>query len=440
METLDISYNNIGDSGIIHLSETIRNNKLPALKHLILKEVDATHISLEKLFNSISVGAVLETIDISGNTLIPNNKKMNKKGGGKSLKKKLLNYTPNMKSLMGVVNGQLKIGQKLFEKNKKDFLLGMGGVPGQKNLKRNYEKKNKIKLLKFNNKILGNKGLKRGKSSNKDNDVKIKVKSIKTNKINKYDTTNKNKNELKKSPIITKKSKILKNKSKLTSPIITTMIISEDKLIEKSRARVLNSLVHTISVATNLKKIKLAKTGFTNFSSVLLINIFKKKIMLSKNKKLNDDSLIIEKEISVEIHDDISDNEKIDNFENSSTDVENIVPTSPYFKIPKEPDLIISLENENKTNVSIDSSFQPFVSKIILESNLSNPDDSNDNNSCNDDSDNNKNVNLGRSNDINNHKYKNIELINKRNIIVDLSLNDMSESSIYDVATMMNSI
>jgi hypothetical protein len=66
IESLDISYNHIGDSGIIHLAEMIKNNKLPFLKHLILKEVDASYTSLEKLFNSLSIGTLLETIDISG--------------------------------------------------------------------------------------------------------------------------------------------------------------------------------------------------------------------------------------------------------------------------------------------------------------------------------------------------------------------------------------
>jgi hypothetical protein len=287
---------------------------------------------------------------------------------------------------MGAVNGHLKSGKKIFENNKKQFLLGLEKKP------KNYSKNNSKLLLK--NKVIGNKSVKKFGESKKHNEKPIKIDKNVNIKI-------KNNNVLKESSIKIKKG----TKSKST---VRNVIISEDKKIEKSRAKVLHSLIHVITVAKNLKRIILAKVGFSDFSSVLLINIFNKKKQLNKDKTIVDNKDIKE----VKIIDDINVKEK-NISENYSGDMEDLVPESSYFKIPKVPDLITSLENNSKINISVDN-FQPLIPEINMQNS----------------------ENLGDIKKI--CENENIKI--DRNIMVNLSLNNLSKSCIDNLVDMINSI
>jgi hypothetical protein len=292
-----------------------------------------------------------------------------------------------MKTIMGAVNGHLKSGKKIFENNKKQFLLGL-----DKKSKKNYGGKNNKLLLK--NKVIGKKSGKTSEASKISNKKSLKI--DKNAHIN-----NKNSKVLKKSSIKTK------NGSKLIrKPTVKNIIISEDRKIEKSRARVLHSLIHAITVAKNLKHIILAKVGFSDFSTVLLVNMYNKKIQLNEMKQIIDDKVIKEVKI-VDIHD-IDTKENIS--ENNNDDIEELVPTSPYFKLPKVPDLIISLENKSEINISVDDNIQPLISEIISK------------NSENLDINENENIKIDR------------------NISVNLSLNNLSKSCLDNLVGMINSI
>jgi len=91
VETLDLSYNNLGDDGVFNLAKAFEANQLPRLKHLILKEVGAGPASLQKLFESFQHGIDIESLDISGNSFAAKPRKKGKKS-----------YYPNSKMLQSV--------------------------------------------------------------------------------------------------------------------------------------------------------------------------------------------------------------------------------------------------------------------------------------------------------------------------------------------------
>lgn len=299
----------------------------------------------------------------------------------------MLNYTPNMKTIMGAVNGHLKSGQKIFENNKKQFLLGL-----EKKSKKNYGGKNSKLLLK--NKIIGKKTVKLSEAS--------KILNKKPKKIDKNaHVNNKSSKVLKKSSIKTKTgSKFIRK------PSVRNIIISEDRKVKKSRSRVLYSLTHAITVAKHLKHIILAKVGFSDFSSVLLLNMYSKNIQLNKMKHFIDDKVIKVFKI-VDIHD-VDTKENIS--ENNNDDIEELVQASPYLKIPKVPDLIISLENKSEITTSVDDNIRPLISEKISK------------NSENLDINENENIKINR------------------NISVNLSLNNLSKSCLDNLIGMINSI
>jgi len=74
LESIDLSYNEIGDDGVFSLAKAFETNQLPNLKHLVLREINAGPISLLKLLKSFQLGNQLEYLDISGNALFAKSK------------------------------------------------------------------------------------------------------------------------------------------------------------------------------------------------------------------------------------------------------------------------------------------------------------------------------------------------------------------------------
>lgn len=72
LEHIDLSYNALGDIGVLHLAKAFEANQLPKLKHLIMRDINAGHTSIIKLLRSLQQDNQLETLDISGNAIFTN--------------------------------------------------------------------------------------------------------------------------------------------------------------------------------------------------------------------------------------------------------------------------------------------------------------------------------------------------------------------------------
>lgn len=78
VESLDLSYNDIGDHGCLSLSRSIENNQFPSLKRLVLREIGTSSSVMHKLLESFQSDTILESIDLSGNSFSPVKKKIKK--------------------------------------------------------------------------------------------------------------------------------------------------------------------------------------------------------------------------------------------------------------------------------------------------------------------------------------------------------------------------
>ena len=104
--SLDLSYNKLDSISIINLSKALQLNQLPNLKNLILREVGGNYESIEILLNSIQQDSLIETLDISGNS-IELNKNKNIKKSSSSLTKdmtKMLTTLTTSKGLKDMSN------------------------------------------------------------------------------------------------------------------------------------------------------------------------------------------------------------------------------------------------------------------------------------------------------------------------------------------------
>ena len=104
--SLDLSYNKLDNISIINLSKALQLNQLPNLKNLILREVGGNYESIEILLNSIQQDSLIETLDISGNS-IELNKNKNIKKSSSSLTKdmtKMLTTLTTSKGLKDMSN------------------------------------------------------------------------------------------------------------------------------------------------------------------------------------------------------------------------------------------------------------------------------------------------------------------------------------------------
>jgi hypothetical protein len=154
IRSIDLSYNKLGDSGLINLARAIETNQLPALRHLLLREVGAGAHSIERLLNSIQNGSLLETLDISGNVLFPSRSKKDKSGySPKSIKKKLMQLTGELtpqissavKSFSGALSTHLNSATVLLEERKTALLALTQAPPKAYNTKGRKGRKEKGK-------------------------------------------------------------------------------------------------------------------------------------------------------------------------------------------------------------------------------------------------------------------------------------------------------
>ena len=344
-------------------------------------QVDATAVSLEKLFHSFSYGSLLEVIDVSGNTLIPSNKAKKIKVGysPKNLQKKLLSYTPQIKnaltSFSTVLSSHMKtageMAGELLEKKKN--VISVKNMKNSKNDKNNKNGKNKktgknIKTDKKNVKIdISTRkkmlGAKKGKKLDTSFDLNEEKKKIKSKKI-----LNKKKSIPVNGVENSKNSKKSKQMGKSGMTVLTkNIILSEDKLFERSRLKVIRAVLHTVKMARNLKRISLVKVGLSDFSVALFRQELDKKEkmnMLGKNK-----GLVGERGTSADSGgNEGKENEKkmrknsIDkklgksnkNYKYSKNDLTNI-SLSPLVEIPTAPELIMELNDGIESEKDVDS-------------------------------------------------------------------------------------
>jgi hypothetical protein len=310
---------------------------------LFFIQVSATAISLEKLFHSLPYGSSLETIEISGNDLMPSNKQKKEKIGysPKNLKKKLLSYSPvfssAMKSISVAVSAQLQtVGDML------DTKKSMSGMELSKGKQNNKKKSKMIPKSNTKRKLL--------KKSSKNNLESVGKKILKK-KIMKKKLSQKNEPEKTVDDGMSEK----KSKRRLSTTITKNIILSEDKLLEKSRMKVVRGLLHALKMARNLKKIGLVKVGLTDFSCVLLKKEFARKQIITKNTE--EKGKIVSNENPIIFANKMKAMRK--KFEKSSSALDSPkVSLSPQMSIPSEPELIMNLDTASysQNEADIDSS------------------------------------------------------------------------------------
>jgi hypothetical protein len=314
---------------------------------LSLIQVLATAISLEKLFHSLPYGSSLETIEISGNDLMPSNKQKKEKIGysPKNLKKKLLSYSPvfssAMKSISVAVSAQLQtVGDML---DTKKSMSGMELSKGKQNNKKKSKLKSKI-ISKSNTK-------KKNLSKCSKNNLESVGKKILKKKIMKKKLSQKIEPKTTVDDGMSEK----KSKRRLSTTITKNIILSEDKLLEKSRMKVVRGLLHALKMARNLKKIGLVKVGLTDFSCVLLKKEFARKQIITKNTE--EKGKILSNENPIIFANKMKAMRK--KFEKSSSALDSPkVSLSPQMSIPSEPELITNLDTASysQNEADIDSS------------------------------------------------------------------------------------
>lgn len=279
---------------------------------------------------------------------MPSNKQKKEKIGysPKNLKKKLLSYSPvfssAIKSISVAVSAQLQsVGDMLDTKKISSIELSKK----KENKKKNFKSKIAVKSK-------SNKKRKLLKKSVKDNSEPVIKEKILKKKIE-------NKKLLKKTlseapsdfPVAEKKSK-----RRLSTTITKDIILSEDKLLEKSRMKVVRGLLHALKMTRNLKKIGLVKVGLTDFSCLLLKKEFNRKQIVNKvtvekvatNK--NENPVIFANKM----------NAMRKKFEKNSSGSESPkISISPQMSIPSEPELITNLDSisfSSQNEADIDSS------------------------------------------------------------------------------------
>lgn len=297
-------------------------------------------MSLEKLLHSFSYDTVLESIDISGNDLMPTNNKKKLKTGysPKNFKKKLLSYQPQftsaVKSVTGILSTHMQTASDMFDstKMKKKYGVKIDRITNNKIEKivigknpQNKLKKKLNKKVKEARKKVGKKEMKKISSINE----KVKRKEIET------------------------KSK----KSNLSTPMVKDMILSEDRIIEKLRMKVIYGLLHTLKVAKNLKKIGLIKVGLNDFNCVLLKKEFDKREKEKYDEKKKERENINLNKSNKDMKS--SELKKQIELKKTQKNDENYKSFSPQISIPSEPELITNLENISFTkqdDIDLDSS------------------------------------------------------------------------------------
>lgn len=338
---------------------------------------------------------------------MPTNKQKKIKTGysPKNFKKKLLSYQPQfsnaMKSVSGILSSHMQTASEMFDtsSNKKKYGLKIDNITNDK-----FEKKG------------------RGKISSK----KSSKKNSEITKIGK-------KKEMKNLPSINEKIKMLENeikskKSSLTTPMIKDMILSEDKMIEKLRQKVIWGLLHTLKVARNLKKIGLIKVGLNDFNCVLLKKEFDKREKEKKDEKKKEIDNIIQNKSNIEIKfEKLKKQIEVKKLRKSN---ENYKSLSPQISIPSEPELITNLENLSFTKQDekdLDSSiyhhlrYEDVGEKKEIQFSSTTI----------------KNENESKDENENGSFTSSLKELRIREIVVTYSLNELSQKSLSDITEIV---
>jgi len=272
--SLDISYNpHLGEAGALALARAFETNQLPCLKHLVLRETGAGPASLEKLLKAISTGSAscLETLDFSGNTLVPSAKKAkSSKDPKKKMKEMVANLAPQFNEAMQTLSNTLvssnKMGMKLLSDLGKGIEKSMSKPPKAYSL----GKKKGTKLLKapLEVKVEEMKRRKRkggGKKQLREEKMAVDAKEVQEEKGKKA--------KKKKSP------KLAKNG--------TVEVNQEAKELAKTRRRTLRSLISAVAMSHKLKFLGLAKVGLNPSACSELKQLAHKKIAAAAATTIN---------------------------------------------------------------------------------------------------------------------------------------------------------
>jgi hypothetical protein len=338
-------------------------------------------------------------------------KKIKKGYSPKNFKKKLLSYQPQfsnaMKSVSGILSSHMQTASEMFDtsSNKKKYSLKIDKITNEKSAKKG---KGKISVKKILVK----------KSSNKNSEITKKGK----------------KKEMKNLPSInekikTKENEIKSKKSSLSTPMIKDMILSEDKMIEKLRMKVIWGLLHTLKVARNLKKIGLMKVGLNDFNCVLLKKEFDKREKEKNDEKKKEIDNIIQNKSKIEVKSkELKKQIEVKKLKKSN---ENYKSLSPQISIPSEPELITNLENLSFTKQDekdLDSSIYHHLryddvgdkkeiqfSSTIIENESNN----------------------GNENENNSFTSSSLKQSRIREILITYSLNELSQKSLSDISEIV---
>ena len=304
-----------------------------------------------------------------------------------------------MKTVSGAITSQMKSAGKVIDSQKQNFI-----------------KMTKSEKTKYGKKLVKSKQNVDSKSSTSRN----KLKKINSSKIDaSFDARRQKSKSISDGP----KNKLpVKKKISTLSKVKKTVILTEEKSIEKSRIRTIQSILHFLKTARNLKKISLAKVGLSDASCVTFQQEFNKKEMSNKiNDKNKIKSLNLKKSNNkTETNNDIKSNKIGEKDANGSINGRKNLDRTPQVFISQEiPEIITSIEDNfqpKKMEKDIDSSI--YKDMKIREKELS--EDSNDDF-----------YNLDISNE------KNINLVRKRNLEVIIYLNELSVQSGEDLINIL---
>lgn len=345
---------------------------------------------------------------------MPSNKPKKEKIGysPKNLKKKLLSYSPvfssAIKSISVAVSAQLQTVGGMLESKKS--VSSIETSKGKKNKKIYSILKSKV-IIKKNKKA---KLLKKSSKSVDTVGAKLLKKKIFKKKLLQ-------KTEIKTTTDDGTAEK--KSKRRLSTTITKNIILGEDKLLEKSRMKVVRGLLHAFKMARNLKKIGLVKVGLTDFSCLLLKKEFARKQIITKNTE--EKGKVISNENPVIFANKMKAMRK--KFERNSSELDSPkISLSPQISIPSEPELITNLDTASysQNEADIDSAIYRHLrpDERVQDDSLSQADyrlateilleEVSDGNGTGSD-------------------------IGRRNIIVAVSLNSLSPQSVLDITEIV---
>lgn len=113
--SLDLSHNALGDLGPVTIAKAFEANNLPSLKHLSLREIQASPVAIETLLKAITDTNPLESLDLSGNPLIiPDAAPKKSKGTKKKMQELAAQIAPKLEQAVATGVQMFKeLGEKV---------------------------------------------------------------------------------------------------------------------------------------------------------------------------------------------------------------------------------------------------------------------------------------------------------------------------------------